>query len=743
MKLMKSFGIKKCIWISVVLILITDFTILSDVQFLRQVFGFFFLTILPGYLILLALKLNKLELTEKFVLSIGLSISFLMFLGLSLNNSLLSLGYETPLSTISLLISFNLASAILTFIVYRMNKNVAFSLPNLNLSTSEKAFLSVPILFPALSIFGTHIMNTIDNNIILMFLLFLIPTYVAFVCFFNQKFPARIYPFVIFLISISLVIIYQLRSSHILGMDLHTEYYYFQTTFDNAYWSVWGHNILDACLSISLLPTVYQSILNIDSEYFYKFFYLILFSLVPLIVFIISKKYIGDFYGFLASIFFISQPRFTISGGRTNIAILFFALAMMVLFNDRIDPLKKRILFIVFMASCMVSHYSTTYIFFFIMLGAFAGMEILSKKYSFKKIVSLTIVILFFAMSFFWYSQVTETSFNAGIYFVDDTLINLNRFFIEESRVGQFETLFGQGLTHPILSRVNWIVTWCTFIFIGIGVLIMLKRYKEMTTISIGNIKHKKPDFLETKFEVGYSVIALTCAGLLIAMVAIPYISIGYDIYRLYGVASIILSVFFVIGGISLSKQTFKRSLIKNLSLKKKALPKKQKERGKGETWKGKENASQVRAYLIILVILIPYFLFNSGVVHTIFGDPTVITLNSEGKSYDTYYVHDQESCGAKWLANNVEQKNIRIYTDRVGDRKLISQAGFYHGINRKALTDESDIEIKGYIYLRYYNVVDGKLLDAQMEGHNITEYGDKFAGKDKIYNNGGAEIWN
>jgi uncharacterized membrane protein len=54
--------------------------------------------------------------------------------------------------------------------------------------------LIVPISFPALSIFGMHIMNTTDNNIILMLLLFLIPIYVIFVCVFNHKFPNRIYP---------------------------------------------------------------------------------------------------------------------------------------------------------------------------------------------------------------------------------------------------------------------------------------------------------------------------------------------------------------------------------------------------------------------------------------------------------------------------------------------------------------------------------------------------------------------
>ena len=147
--------------------------------------------------------------------------------------------------------------------------------------------------------------------------------------------------------------------------------------------------------------------------------------------------------------------------------------------------------------------------------------------------------------------------------------------------------------------------------------------------------------------------------------------------------------------------------------------------------------------YLIILLVLIPYFLCVTGVTQQIFGFHHEIMLNSEGEPYDRYYVHDQESYSAMWLANNAEQKNIRIYTDRVGDKRLISQAGFSSRvIDRRTLTDERDRKIKGYIYLRYYNVVNGKLLDWQSEAHNITEYSDKFTGKSEIYNNGGSEIW-
>ena len=720
-KLAERSTIKEWFALIVLIILFTDLTIFLDILFLRQVFGFFFLTILPGILILQILKLNKIELTEKFVLVVGLSIFFLMFVGLLLNNLSLSFGYETPLSTISLLISFNRAFIVLAIIGYKINKDPIFSLPNLNLSPPEKAFLIVPILFPALGIFGIHIMNTTDNNIILMFLLFLIPIYVAFVCFFNQKFSKRLYPVVIFLISISLLLLMSLRSNHIIGVDIHREYYYFQTTLNNLHWSVWGHSTLDACLSISLLPTIYHSILNIAPEFLYKIFYSLLFSIFPLIVDILSKKYIGELYGFLASCFSMFQQYFLFAEfyPRTLTAVLFFALTMLVLFNDNIDPLKKRILFIVFMVSCMVSHYATTYIFFFIMLGTFIGLEILSKKYTFKKVISLTITILFFAFIIFWYSQVTEAAFNSGVRFIENTFTNLNKFFVEEMRSGSIQTVYGEGIRERGLPYIIEFVLAClTFMFIGIGIITLIRRYKEM---SFPELKLKKPDFLKEKIEVGYFMITLGCAGLLVAMVALPFVSTRYGMIRLYAVATTILSLFFVIGGVTVSR--YLNQLIAVF-------------RGKAL----KKNISQARAYLVILLVLIPYFLCVTGVTYQMFGVPRSIILNSEGEQYDPYYVQDQESYGAKWLKISTYDK-VEIYAARYGPMRLLSQGGIHASFAKSLIEDKKPIK-KGYIYLRYYNVVDGKLVGLERHPHNMTEYSDIFGEMCKVYANGGSEVW-
>ena len=715
--------IKNDFLIIILIIFITDLAILLNIPFLRQIFGFLFLIILPGLLIFKTLKLDKIGSTEKIILTIGLSISFLMFFGLLINNLSLSIGYDTPLATIPLLISFNIAFILLVVVGYKINKDRAFSLPNLNLNASEKAFLIVPILFPALSILGTHLMKTTDNNIILMFLLFLIPIYVACVCFFNHKFPKRLYPVVIFLISVSLILIFMLRYPHICGHDVHREYgIYFQTTLDNLHWSILGGSSLAACLSISLLPTIFQSILNVNAqEYLFKGVYVSICSFGPLAIYVISKKYVDELYAFLASFFFMSQLPFLVVTGspRTSTAIFFVALTLMVFFNDKIEPLKRRILFITFILAMIVSHYSTTYIFFIIILFTWFAMEMFSIKYTFKKPISLTLVILFFAFIFFWYSQVTESAFNAGVSFIEDTFLNLNRFFIEEVRTKGYAKLVGQELGYPILSRANLVFTWCTFILIGIGVVTMLRRYKEM--IAISNIKLKKPDFLKTKFEMEYLVMVLACVGLLVIMVALPYVSVGYCVMRLYFLVSIILSACFVIGGITLSHFFF---------FYKKRKP----------VLKEKNNVLQVRAYLIILLILIPYFLFVTGAMYQICGAPVNTILNSGGEGYDLEFVHDSESCAAKWLAMHGD-KSYRIHTtDGYSMGQLMSQGKI--SPNRISTASFSNREkLEGFIYLCYKNVIKDKLV---VEGMicNMTEYSDMFIGKSRVYNSGSAEIY-
>jgi uncharacterized membrane protein len=189
--------------------------------------------------------------------------------------------------------------------------------------------------------------------------------------------------------------------------------------------------------------------------------------------------------------------------------------------------------------------------------------------------------------------------------------------------------------------------------------------------------------------------------------------------------------------------------VLTNLSFKKKGLLKKQKE-GKNalqnplrKSVEGGEGL-EVRAYLIILLVLIPYFLCVTGVTYQMFDVPRAITLNSEGKQYDLMYVHDIECYSAKWLKSNAE-KNIYIYSYPSPWHILISSGNIPRGLLRILYME--DERINGYIYLRYYNVVNGKVLvmsrrSQPIEEHSMEECKGICIDKKRIYDNGGSEIW-
>ena len=215
--------------ISLILIFLisTDLSIFLDIPVFRQILGSILLAFVPGGIFLCILKSDKIGLTEKFVLSVGLSISFVMLIGILINTIYPHLGYETPLSVISLVISISVAVLILAIIAHLRDGFAFFTKrTDLQLDIRDKAIILIPILFLPLSVLGMHIMNTTDNNAMLMALLFLIPSYVILISIFHNQIPKRSYPIIIFLISISLVLLLGMRSSHIIGSDTHKEYFF-------------------------------------------------------------------------------------------------------------------------------------------------------------------------------------------------------------------------------------------------------------------------------------------------------------------------------------------------------------------------------------------------------------------------------------------------------------------------------------------------------------------------------------
>jgi len=723
----------KYFFLLILFIAITDISFVFNIPVLRQITGFTFLTFLPGLLLIHILKLDKLKSAEKFVFAIGLSIALLMIIGLLMNSVYPLLGYDTPLSSKSLLITFSIIIFILGIFAYLRNRSsFVFSLDEYKLNTREKLYLLLPIIFPLLAIIGMRIMNDTSNNLILVALLLAIAGYSIFLAAKRNQISDRIHVPIIFLMSISLVLPLALRSNHIIGADINSEYYIFQQTLQNARWQPVMHNILDSCLSISILPSIYQSFLMVNSEYLFKILYPVIFSIAPVVVYLITRKYLGSFFSFLASLFFMSQVSFLGAemSPRTTIALLFVAFTIMTLFYKGLRTFESYLLFIIFSTTVILSHYTTAFIFLVIVFFTWAitqlsrlvfthrktSMKIIDKDKHVriennqpKSNIMFGMIAFYFIMIYFWDRIVSVQVYEMFVTFTKTTYNSVFNFFDVQSR-GPGALILGSGLnSQNIPQRTTFIFSWLTIIFIAIGVIATIVRFRKATTIYPDN-SDSPPEFILQKFDAEFFVMALVCCLLLVIVIAVPYILVGYDIDRVYILAMIVLVPFFVIGGIVLSN-------VINIFIHKKL------------------------TYLIILLVLISYFMCNAGLINQAFDLPVIITLNSRGQEYDLMYIHDQETFAAKMISNYATP-NAPVYSDYYGSSKLISQGGIPSAIYAGPLITEHEPLATGYFFLRYTGFVDFKLFDANLQWHDLSEYNDQFNYENIIYSNGGSAVY-
>ncbi len=677
-------------------VLSTFLAVRLDIPYFRQITSIVFLGFLPGWLIIQFFKLDYLDTPSKFVLSVGLSLAFLIFFCLIVNQLSLYFGYLHPLNEDVLTTTLSLALIIMVVIYSLIGKWPKLSWPKIRLSALDFVIIVFSITLPLLSIAGTILMNFSENNVLLMFVLLFIAILFVIVVAMGKQLSSSIYPFILLMIGLSLTLMFGLRSNHIVGVDTHHEYLLMQITARAQHWQIFEKSNLDSCLSITLLPTIYNVFLGINPEYLFKVFYPVLFSISPLVLYVIYKKYVGHLYGFIGASFFMSFMNFqeTARHARTNTAILFVALAIMVLFHKKMMPITRRALFMLFLATTIVSHYSTTYVFFFILLIAFICSTIykfiLQENPSRKRFrITGVSIILFFTLIFIWYSQVIEVPFNSGIWFISKTIQSLQDLFVLESR-NTVPAAFGVGLAQKQLPHhIEFVFNWLTIILMLIGVFACC--LKESLMRKLKSVKNLDKDYL---------FLSISSVSILVIAVLFPMISVGYAIDRIYIQMLVIVSLFIVIGTIS---------IIKFLNIK-------------------------INPKWVLLLILIPYFWGQTSFTYQIMGAPRSMVLSTQNNQYDLYYVLDSESHACSWLKKYfADREGIIIYADFGGIDRLLSQAQLLPSQKGNLTAVENDqIQEGDYIYLRNYNIANNKLWYKRDFDYN--EYKDKLINKSLVY---------
>ena len=498
LNMIKRFQAKEWFIITILMLLITDMVILLNLPVLRDIIPFLFFSVIPGFLIVTILRLNKIEFLIKFLLSVGLSVSILLALGLFLN--ILYPILLKPLSLTPLLLTLNIFTGILAVYAYYRTKNDlnTSGIFNFDFKLGDKllAPLIFPILFPLMAVLGTYVMNTSLNNILILTMLFLIPFYIVVVAYLKDRIHPYTYPVALFMIGMGLVLMHALTSAHIVGRDVHQEFYCFQLTLANFHWNIYDYyNPYNACLSITILPTIYQVLTNMNPEYVFKLLFGLLGSVLPLMVYTVAKKYLNNKFAFFASLLFVFQVFFIdiVGAVRQEVAVIFFFLAIIVIF-DCFGETKfeksgvKKLLFLIFVSSMVVTHYATSYVAFALLVPILL-LPFLKNLYKEHKItiVNFEVLLIYFSIIILWFLLYAKVQFLAGTDVIQSTVAATasatggagGNYAFETSREGTVLSILGIGIKN-LPNFIAVIANDLIFVTIGIGLLTILWKFRKL-----------------------------------------------------------------------------------------------------------------------------------------------------------------------------------------------------------------------------------------------------------------------
>ncbi len=752
--------------------------------YLRAILAFIFIITVPGLLIMLCLKIRNINLWEYLVYTIGLSVAFIMFAGLAVNWILPWLHItDKPLSLYPILICFDTFLLALLFIAHKRNEDNAHILifpfqeyeikgksskrfkflPKFpSLSWLDRIFIIIPLCFPFMAVIGAFLLNNHGTNIVTMLMLASIAVYVFCIVLFRDKLNENVFPWALWMIGLSLLLMYSLRGWYINGSDISEEYKIFQFTLGKDYWNpiFWNHGYY-FMISLTILPTILTRIISIGPLNIVKIIFQIIFAILPLLIWILFKRY-NQLLAFLSAFFFISQVQFFIYSGwiRQEIALLFFGLMLLVLFSKEVNPKLKKLLFVTFGFSMIVSHYSTAYISLALFLLTYICI-FFYRLYEIRKIkkgklksekktifyLSGISILLLLIFGFLWYSQVTITA-NGLIDFTKKSFSNLEKTFSDDNKqegqsiFDQINIFYKRPDPSPLIKdyekqivedyRSNSALELYNISSINTVKITGFKLPEALIAVPFSNNLYfyeelfKKiirlfiiPGFIflcyllykkEIEIEGGILLFSVSCVFILI--IILPFSSLNYNMARLYQQSLILNSMISICGGIIIFSIISKRA---------------------------KE--------IILTFFLLLFFLINCCFVPIIIGGQDItLHIANMGSSYEGSYARSSEVRSSLWLATEKDIKE-KIYAEPLAEERIRAFTNMRQYTYKDVL--ESTLSRKSYVYLDYSNAVLGKgflpSLNSILKRVTVFySYPNEFLNdnKNKIYSNGESEIF-
>jgi uncharacterized membrane protein len=305
--------------------------------------------------------------SERLAYSVVSSVFGLMAAGLVVNTILPHLGVSRPLDRDPVLATVDVWCGLIA--LWRP-KRFSPIIPTPRIDKLEGAdwvvgFLSA--LCVPLAVMGANRLNNGADSGLTLIMLFVAAITLAIMFAKRNALNGGTISAALYLIATALLLMTSLRGWYITGSDIQNEYVVFELTKSHGDWNMSNApNPYNACLSVTILPTMLSQLLRVDDPYIFKFWFQLLFALCPVFVYRISLRYGDRTIALIATIYFIAFPTYFTDMpfvNRQEIAYLFVGACVLTATDPTLGYRVGRFRISVFSLGIVLSHYSTSYVF--------------------------------------------------------------------------------------------------------------------------------------------------------------------------------------------------------------------------------------------------------------------------------------------------------------------------------------------------------------------------------------------
>jgi len=492
----------------------------------------------------------------------------------------------------------------------------------------------------------------------------------------------------------------------------------------NGIWDPTLPYAINGMLDIVILIPIYSIILNLSVTWVLKLVVPFLFSLVPLCLYCIYVRQTAtnnsnNDIAFLSCIFFVSLFIYyteMLGLARQQVAEIFLALILLIIVSEKdISGVLRSALLCIFAASLVVSHYGISYLYIlFLIFSALAILIAKPSNYNMIQSVKLNLISLRFILYFIiialsWYIYISSSlNFNNALRIVNNLYETVQENLINTYSSQTFNLLIADvgSPLHEAYRAYHLIFIF----FIIIGVVLTYFKQTGLNTIFF---------YLSVINIVFYLATLLT-----------P--SIGLGSTRLYHIVLFCLSIFCVIGAISVIEII-----------------------GHYSSGNFRDASKKIFSYMLVI-----YLLFNTGFIFEIAKDkPSSISLSQDWiKEYGDIEskVHFYNTCtniydvsSAQWLSKN-KNNSTRVLSDFYASEHVLRSYGMQPRESIVVLTDRQfsnatdNHKEEYYFYFRYLNRVMNLFYDPADQSYscNYIRIANYACMQNNIYTNGGSLIY-